>query len=476
MARQPVSLTRSGILVKMCPWLSLAEPLLQYDYVPFDNPRGVEKRFLFHLDGECGYFPAGFEETITEFLSQEGVGFTFEDERNRKRLFKPFQWDRIQAELRPGQKEVLEAIDSHDHGSVVCSTGFGKSFLIGMLTQGYPDSRFIIAAPRIAETKNLYNALKKLLPPEELSMIGAGRHDPPNRRVAVCVSNSLGKADFAQSDFFIFDEAHMCGHNNVTTRLLAMVGDSRNYGFTATPQGRSDKSDRVLEALFGREIARFDYQDCVKAGNVTQIHVAVYDVPGEVASSQSPFGNTFIQNKRRFYWRNEVRNLTIACVAREVPESESVLIMVESVDHLLHLAALLPEYTLVCGDGNDLKRRARSLAIKLQNRIGENREDSDRIYEEFRSGKLKKVIATGVYRQGVDFPSLSVLIRCDGSPSPIASGQIPGRLSRLSPGKNQAILVDFRDMFNPTALRNYYARTRTYRSNGWAIEHRGELK
>lgn len=458
----------------MCPWLSLVEPLLQYDYVPFDNPRGAEKRFLFHRDGECGYFPAGFEETVCEFLAKEGVRFTIEDERDRKRLFKPFQWDRISA-LRPGQREVLEAIVKHDHGSVVCSTGFGKSFLIGELTKGFPDSRFIIAAPRIAETKNIFNRLCEVLPREEISLLGAGSKDPADRRVAVSVSNSLKKASFDTCDFFIFDEAHMCGHNSVTTNLLAMLGDSRNYGFTATPVGRSDKSDRVIEALFGREIARFDYQDCVEAGNVTQIHVAVYNVPGEIASSHSPFGNAFIQNKRRYYWRNEVRNLIIACVAREVPKNESVLIMVESVDHLIHLAALLPEFAVVCGDNNDLQRRATSLRLKLMNRMGDTKEASDAIYSDFRSGKLLRVIATGVYRQGVDFPSLSVLIRADGSPSPIASGQIPGRLSRLSPGKTQAVLVDFQDTFNANALRNYYARLRTYKKNGWPIEHRGEI-
>lgn len=474
MPKQPITLTRSGILVRMCPWLPIVEPLLQYDYVPFDDPRGAEKRFLFHLDGENGYFPSGFEETITEFFIREGIAFTFTDERDRSRLFKPFQWDRI-SELRPGQREVLEAIEKHDHGTVVCSTGFGKSFLIGELTKGFPDSRFIIAAPRIAETRNLHNRLKEILPRGELGLLGAGSKDPSDRRVTVSVSNSLGKADFNSCDFFLFDEAHMCGHNSVTTKLLAMLGDSRNYGLTATPQGRSDKSDRVIEALFGREIARFDYQDCVNAGNVTQIHVAIYDIPGDVPSSHSQYGNSFIQNKRRFYWRNEIRNLTIACVAREVPPAESVLIMVESVDHLIHLAALLPEFAIVCGDGNDLRKRAKALGFKLMNRTGDNKEESEGIYNDFRSGKLLRVIATGVYRQGVDFPSLSVLIRADGSPSPIASGQIPGRLSRLSPGKTQAVLVDFRDMFNPNSLRNYYARMRTYKANGWPVEHRGEI-
>ena len=180
---------------------------------------------------------------------------------------------------------------------------------------------------------------------------------------------------------------------------------------------------------------------------------------------------TFIQNKRASTGatRSEPYH---RLPGQEVEDTESVLVMVESVPPASILAAG------VRGGlrrGNDLKRRAKSLGLKLQNRLGDNEEEAKSIYEEFRSGKLRKVIATGVYRQGVDFPALSVLIRADGSPSPIASSQIPGRLSRLSPGKDTAVLVDFRDRFNDTALNNWYRRSATYRKNGWTIDMKGEL-
>lgn len=71
----------------------------------------------------------------------------------------------------------------------------------------------------------------------------------------------------------------------------------------------------------------------------------------------------------------------------------------------------------------------------------------------------------------VDFAKLAVLIRADGATSEVNSTQIPGRLSRLAEGKEEGILVDFRDEFNAWASRRSEARIRTYRRHGWTIRN-----
>lgn len=469
-----VTLTRSGPLVRLSPWVTDIEPLLSYDYSSFDGS-SHETKILYHLVDGAGYFPSGFQKTVRETLARMGHRTEFIDERDRARLYQPFQWELV-SELRSGQKEVLESILAHDHGVVVCATGFGKSFLIGELVRGMPNSRFIISAPGISETRNLHDRLKGIVPPEELSMLGAGSKDSPDRRVVVTTSKSAYKADFLKADFFLCDEVHMCGHNMFSTMLMANLGDSRNYGFTATPKGRSDRSDRIIEAIFGPQIATFNYSDCVASGNVVPIDVVFWQVPGDIPSTDSRYGSKMVINKRRFYWRNEVRNLTVATVARDLPDDEQVLIMVENIDHMLHLAELLPDYTLVYGAGNDLEARARSLRKRIDNPHTDTPEKFEQIYRGFKEGSVRKVISTGVYKQGVDFPQLSVLVRADGSPSPIASIQIPGRISRLSKDKNRAVLYDFRDTFNKTALNNFYARRRHYLAAGWTVTYKDILE
>lgn len=254
---------------------------------------------------------------------------------------------------------------------------------------------------------------------------------------------------------------------------LAHLGESRIYGFTATPVGRGDRTDKLMEAVFGPVIFEMTYQESQAVGNVSPIEVFIYDI-GEQKIETTRF-DSFISKKRKLYWRNTERNLSIACLARALPEDEQVLIMVETIDHIIHLATYLPEYTLVIGGTDDIMKRAKSSRVKIRNTIADNNKARQQVYQDFQSGKIKKVLCTGVWKQAVDFKQLSVLIRADGAPSPIASYQIPGRLSRIAEGKTKAILIDFRDTYNETAMRNYYARLKTYRKNGWTINHRGDV-
>ena len=65
------------------------------------------------------------------------------------------------------------------------------------------------------------------------------------------------------------------------------------------------------------------------------------------------------------------------------------------------------------------------------------------MYTKFRSGEIRKIMSTYVYKQGVDFPELEVMVNAGGGGSEIVSGQIPGRGSRPSLDKDKAFLIDF---------------------------------
>ena len=97
----------------------------------------------------------------------------------------------------------------------------------------------------------------------------------------------------------------------------------------------------------------------------------------------------------------------------------------------------------------------------------------NQIRRDFEANKLKKLIATNVFSEGVDFVHLKYLIRADGEVSKISSTQIPGRLSRLMPGKDCAYLIDFVDHFSYWAYRRSVARFKDYKESGWVS---GEIK
>lgn len=479
MAELTIKLERSNMVIKMTPWVPSVEPLLMYDHMSFgiktDKMKStVEKKALFKVvnNGEYGYFPAGMIDTVMDFINKKkAYKIIYKDYRPGNLMKLKPDLSKL-PELRAGQKEAIDAVINHDHGMLVCGTGFGKSFIIKCLCLIYPSARFIIVAPGQNDVKNLYYRIKEDFP-KETSLLCTGSSDSASNRIVISTTKSMIKADFHNCDFFIYDEAHGCGQNESTQKLLSHLEHSRIYGFTATPTGRGDRSDKIMEALFGPVIYERTYQECEQTGTVSPIDVFIYDIPGDIETGSAY--ETFVTRKRKLYWRNEERNLSIACLAKALPEDESVLIVVETVDHMMHLAKYLPDYTLVLGGSEDVIKRAKAKKIKLKNTVADNPKAIKQAYNDFKSGIIKKVISTYVWKQAVDFEGLSVLIRGDGSPSAIASYQIPGRLSRLSEGKTKGILIDFRDTYNQGALRNYYARLKTYKKNGWNIVHRGSV-
>ena len=74
--------------------------------------------------------------------------------------------------------------------------------------------------------------------------------------------------------------------------------------------------------------------------------------------------------------------------------------------------------------------------------------DSDvrqRIYRSMVSGKIKVLIATMIYKEGVDIPSIDVLILAMGEKAPITILQTFGRALRKRPDKESVFIYDFYD-------------------------------
>ena len=94
----------------------------------------------------------------------------------------------------------------------------------------------------------------------------------------------------------------------------------------------------------------------------------------------------------------------------------------------------------------------------------------DALQGEFETGRLRKAIATPIWREGCDFRNLAVLIRADAMAGVIPSVQIPGRLSRTAVGKTSGLLIDFMDSFNEDLRRSSEARLKAYKAKGWRID------
>ena len=98
-----------------------------------------------------------------------------------------------------------------------------------------------------------------------------------------------------------------------------------------------------------------------------------------------------------------------------------------------------------------------------------SKKDVEALQEDFSTGKERRAIATSIWSTGVDFPELAVIIRADGGASKIKDVQMPGRVARLSKGKDRGILIDFSDSFDAWTLRRARSRRTNYESKGWTV-------
>lgn len=371
---------------------------------------------------------------------------------------------------RTHQPEVVSAILANRSGQILCDVGFGKSFIIGRLARAFPKSKIVAVAPSRSIVREIYQDLRL-----DLSDVGlCGDGGPGPDRVTVAVSNSL-KYCPTDASLVLVDEAHRLLSENYV-RQLWRFERARLFGFTATPEGLSSGRDGFLTALYGPVLADVTYQQNVSAGNVVPLEVHVYACPDgpDTSGIEDP-----VRRKRLGYWRNHQRNQLIAQAVRhqlqELGPECQILVMTDTTEHALALQRLLPDFQAVHNSVGGAKRESfEKLGIVDPDQTLCRSSDVPKLKEQFSNRQLLRAISTGVWSTGVNFPDLEVLVRAEGGGSEIASGQIPGRLSRLAnqTGKDRGRVVDFSDSFCPAMQRKWQQRQRVYKKKDWKIRRR----
>lgn len=436
----------------------------------------VEKRLLYNMLGEDDMCTTiGMWNDVSDVLKQyPDIGYEFVEntppEYNHQKV-KPDWGNVADLNFRAGQKEAINSIISHNGGIVCAPTGFGKTFLIGALCKLFPKAKIHVTTKSVEIANRIASDLKRLLP--SVGMIGGGKNEA-NARVLVITSDSLHKAP-SDADLFFYDECHQAAAESYTDNILTTYNYAKRIGFTATPTGRSDGADRVLSLLFGPVIFNMDYSQGVDLGLVVPIKVRwlTYSGPcAEAAEYKKP-----IYRKRHCIWQNEARNQLIADDVRTKYADDSVLILVETVEHAVYLHNLLPEFEL-CYANMDTTDLNKYIAKKLLPENYEPLSKKDRIdlCAKFLNGTVKKVISTDVWSTGVDFPSLSVVYSVSSRVSKILTTQGAGRVSRIFKGKEFGEVVDIQDLFADDFKGFSYRRYKTYKELGWEQEGFGTKK
>jgi superfamily II DNA or RNA helicase len=484
------SITRSGNAAIVQPWTPAVEALATATVLESKTPdipwaqlaqlshaerrKLTEQRVKYELftrdpDGKWGMVFGGLVPRIASSLRSRGSIVTLAGEP----VYPPVDFTGIDVDWRERQKESVAALLASPGGVFQAAPGFGKSLLLGVCCKLLHAERIMV----VVSGRALLGQTAQRLREAGLEHVGhcdGARLPKATDRIIVCSSKSLHKIHENWPTVLFFDEVHQAGALTCALQL-ARFQHARMFGLSATPFNRGDGASLVVEAVFGPAVVKITQQEAQDLGCVLPVEVRMlrYE-PGLRSTWQTDVAIT-----RFGLWRNSGRNQLIAQAVRALQAEgfPQIMVTVATVEHAMHLRALMPEFKIVRGPINDDRRKLFE-EQGLWRPEDEITPDNDKLRELFSQQALRWVLATKTWWTGVDFPNLRVVVRADGESGRIAAEQIGGRVARVLPGtvgpievKTQGTMVDVMDLHNDFLMRKSDARLRHYRDIGWTVRH-----
>lgn len=393
--------------------------------------------------------PTGLVGKVQSVLDRKGVIYTLEDKRSRPRPRPPLPTHGHP--LREYQKKALAGALERERGVLQLATGAGKT-LIGAHVIAHRNVRTIF----FVHTKDLlYQAIGVLegVLNFPIGQIGDGKIDIREISVATIqtaaralhlkltkeksdevplwedeAAGSLTVSDeeaireaLKECEMVVFDECHHLPADTFYDIAMKVPKAFYRYGLSATPW-RADHSDLMIEAALGRILCKVTSTDLIEQGFLVRPRITMYEIRPSGRKLRRHFATVY----KSEVVENEERNRIIAEVAvHSSKKGRSVLILVNQIRHGEILEQLIPEAAFISGKDSS---EVRSEALRR-----------------LRAKKDQVLIATTLADEGLDLPSLDVLILAGAGRSETRALQRVGRVLRPHPGKTTAVIVDFWD-------------------------------
>lgn len=384
----------------------------------------------------------GFMHRIKMALKEVGWSYKIFDERTP--MPKP-DMVAAMAQLRDYQVEAAYTAIVSGGGILSCPTGYGKTHLIGAIIKAFSPNELkargtpltVVTTPSKDITEKDYNDLKEMMPDRDIGLVMSGSNKF-SEDIQVITLDSLHRLNPNDVGIIIVDEIHAAASDTRAESLLSFRKAAR-WGVSATPDGRFDGRDLVTEGLVGPVVYTTTYADGVKCGALVPITVYWLECPEPVMGIEKYLNFSSRAGRYRHgVLRNQKRNMFIGQLMQQLPKPMQAMCIMQFLEQMDHI---LPH----CGTGMTIVH-AETDATKIgkfKNLHSITPRERRDIYEQMESAEIKRILSTYVYRQGVNFPQLEVVINAGGGGSDIVAKQIPGRESRKTVDKSHSFLVDF---------------------------------
>lgn len=394
------------------------------------------------------HFPTGLLDDVRQSVVAAGIE-AWEIIDNPDCVIKPIDHTVIQPDmlvgitLRDYQLDAVKRLLDYGRGIAKMATNSGKTEVIAAMCRAIDDKVLVLTTKR----ELMYQTSERLckrLGGEVIGCIGDGVHrvEP----ITVAMIQTLCRHDNLQEEFrgvqcVMFDECH---HIPSTTSQKVLMGipAPMRFGFSGTPLHNNDLTDLMLIGATGPVLVDVTNADLIEAGVSSMPYVDMY-----VVESDDGFYDKWDRVYTKCIVNNEQRN---AIIIREVlnENAEATLVLVDRLEHGHKLQAAIPGSIFAHGSLPTDERRA--------------------ILDKLRQGSHTVVIATPIFDEGVDVPSVDMLVLAAGGETHIRLLQRIGRgMRRKESGKLR--VIDFVDDTSTYLLSHSQHRVELYEREGFAV-------
>ncbi len=288
---------------------------------------------------------------------------------------------------------------------------------------------------------------------EVCGVVDADRFEP--RRVTAASFQTLySRIDrpevgvlLAEAGGVICDEAHVVAAEMMRTVVQRTTAAYWRIGLSATPTDRSDRRTILTVGALGPVIHVQKAEPLIQRGFLARPDITMvrcdqtWDAKGRRRAWASVYRDLVVRSK--------ARNTIIVDEASRCPRP--VIVFVDAVEHGKTLAKCLEVAGLrtVYVDGST-STSARDATIRAAEH-----------------GRLDAIVATVVFAEGVDIPSLRSVVIAAGKKSVIRALQRIGRGSRPRPGKTSFVVIDIDDRGDTWLRKHSKKRAAAYRREGY---------
>ncbi len=348
--------------------------------------------------------------------------------------------------LRPYQQAAITAIYGYFQKNagnplVVIPTAGGKSLVMASFIEGvlktWPDQRILVVthvreliAQNHAEMIGLWPAA-----PAGIYSAGLGKREARARILFAGIQSVHARADeIGHTDLVLIDEAHLIpGKSNTMYRrfldaLKAINPALKVIGLTATPY-RLDSGmlHEGRNALFTDIAYEAPVRDLIDQGYLSPLVSKQPATRLDVSKVGTRAGDFIARDLAAAVDQDAITRAAVAEIINHGKDRKSWLAFCSGVEHARHVA-------------EEFGRRG----ISCQTIFGDTPKDErDAIIAAFKRGEIRALASMGVLTTGFNAPAVDLIALLRPTQSAGLYVQMVGRGTRLAPGKENCLVLDF---------------------------------